>query len=115
MKYSSLIFVFFLVAFSKAQVFAAENYLGISNGSLRNGNVHIDDIPLAIKSVIDFLMGIAGTISIIFIIIWAYQILFWSLEQDKTKGKETIISALWGFALAALSWLIIKTIISNLS
>jgi hypothetical protein len=30
-------------------------------------------------------MGIAGTISVIFVIIGAYKILFGSLQQDKTK------------------------------
>jgi len=60
-------------------------------------------------------MGIAGTISVIFIIIGAYKILFGSLQQDKTKGRDTIIMALGGFALAALAWFIIKVILANLS
>lgn len=60
-------------------------------------------------------MGLAGTIAVIFVIIGAYKILFGSLQQDKTKGRDTIIAALWGFALAALAWFIIKVLISNLS
>ncbi len=98
------------------QVFSAnDNILGISNGKLRNGNIHVDDIPWIIKSAIDFFMGIAWTVAVIFVIIWAYKILFGSLQQDKTKWRDTIIMALWGFALAALSWMIIKIIISNLT
>lgn len=99
---------------SISQSFAADNILGISNQNLRDGNVDIDDIPLAIKSAIDFFMGIAGTIAVIFVIIWAYKILFGSLQQDKTKWRDTIIMALWGFALAALAWMIIQIIIKNL-
>lgn len=95
------------------QAIAADNYLWISNSRLRNGNVHLEDIPGAIRSVIDFLMWIAGTIAVIFVIIGAYKILFGSLQQDKTKWRDTIIVALWGFALAALSWMIIKLILSN--
>jgi type IV secretory pathway VirB2 component (pilin) len=60
-------------------------------------------------------MEIAGTIAIIFIIIWAYKILFGSLEQDKTKWKDTIIMALSWFAIASLAWFIIKLIIDNFS
>jgi type IV secretory pathway VirB2 component (pilin) len=60
-------------------------------------------------------MEIAGTVAIIFIIIWAYKILFGSLEQDKTKWKDTIIMALSGFAIASLAWFIIKFIIDNFS
>lgn len=92
---------------------ADDNILWIDNDDLRNGNVGLEDIPNAIRSLIDFFMGIAGTIAVIFIIIWAYKILFWSLQQDKTKGRDTIIMALSGFALAALSWMIIKVILAN--
>jgi len=75
----------------------------------------MEDIPNILKWAIDFFMWIAWTIAIIFIIIWAYQILFGSLEQDKTKWKNTIIMALWGFAIASLAWLIIKFLLENLS
>ncbi len=97
----------------QASFAADDNILWISDGRLRNWDVHLDDIPVAISSLIDFFMGIAGTIAVIMIVIWAYKILFWSIQQDKTKWRDTIIMALWGFALAALSWFIIKIILSN--
>lgn len=83
--------------------------------ALREWDIHMEDIPNILKWAIDFFMWIAWTIAIIFIIIWAYQILFGSLEQDKTKWKNTIIMALWGFAIASLAWLIIKFLLENLS
>ena len=83
--------------------------------ALREWDIHIEDIPFMLKSAINFFMGIAGTIAIIFVIIWAYKILFGSLEQDKTKWKDTIIMALGWFALASLSWFIIKIILDNFS
>jgi hypothetical protein len=92
-----------------------DNILWISGPDLRSGNVHLDDIPKAIRAAIDFFMWIAGTIAVIFIIIGAYKILFGSIQQDKTKWKDTIIMALSWFALAALAWLIIKTIVANLT
>lgn len=82
---------------------------------LRTWDVHLSDIPQMIRNAIDFLMWFAGTIAIIFVIIWAYKILFGSLEQDKTKWRDTIIMALWGFALAALAWFIVKVILDNLA
>lgn len=87
----------------------------ISWDKLREWDIHIDDIPNIIKWMIDFWMWIAWTISIIFIIVWAYQILFWSLTQDKSKWKNTIIMAVIWFAIASLSWFIIRLIIDNLS
>jgi len=103
--------LFFSIAFGSH---AAENILWISNTKLREWDVTLDDIPTAIKSAIDFFMWIAGTIAVIFVIIWAYKILFGSLQQDKTKWRDTIIMALWGFALAALAWMIIQVLIVNL-
>jgi len=82
---------------------------------LRTGNIHLDDIPCMLKWMIDIFMGFAATIAVIFIIIWAYQILYGSVEGNKTKGKETIMMALGGFALAAFSWVIVKFILNNFS
>ena len=93
----------------------SNNIFGISNEKLRKWEITLNDIPNAIRAMIDFFMWIAATIAVIFIIIWAYKILFWSLQQEKTKWRDTIIAALWGFALAALAWVIIRLIISNFS
>jgi len=71
------------------------------------------DIPNMIKNAINFFIWIAWTISIIFIIIWAYKILFGSLQQDKTKWKDTIIMAIWGFIIATLAWFIVQFIFDN--
>ena len=91
------------------------NILWLEEWKLRSWRITLSDIPLAIRNAIDFFMWIAATIAVVFIIIGAYKILFGSLQQDKTKWRDTIIAALWGFALAALSWLIIRLIIDNLS
>jgi hypothetical protein len=83
--------------------------------AIKNWDIHLEDIPNMMRNAIDFFINIAWTIAIIFIIIWAYKILFGSLEQDKTKWKDTIIMALGWFAIASLAWFIIKLIIDNLS
>lgn len=95
--------------------FSADNILWLENDKIRNGDIHIDDIPLVIKSAINFFLGIAGTVAVVFVIIWAYKILFGSLQQDKSKWRDTIVAALGWFALATLSWLIVRFIIDNLS
>lgn len=83
--------------------------------AIRTWDIHITDIPVMLKSVIDFWLSIAWTIAVIFVIVWAYKILFGSLEQDKTKWKDTIIMALGWFAIASLAWFIVKLIIDNLA
>lgn len=87
----------------------------VTAAEIRTWDLHLEDIPCIMKWMIDIFMGFAATIAVIFVIVWAYQILFGSLEWNKTKGKETIMMALWGFALAALAWVIIKFILNNFS
>ncbi len=112
------IFALIVAHTSIAQSFAADGDSGIfwdsiSAEDLREWNVNLDTIPNMIVSATNFLMGIAGTIAVIFVIIWAYQLLFGSLQQDKTKWRNTILMALGGFAIASLAWFIVKLIIDN--
>ncbi len=116
MKYILSLFLIFL---SYTPAFAVDpeasnNILWLKNKDIKNWDIHLDDIPGVLQSAINFFMGIAGTVAVIFVIIWAYKILFGSLQQDKTKGRDTIIMALGGFAIAALAWFIVKLILSNL-
>jgi len=75
--------------------------------------ITLGDIPKMIKNMIEFFIWIAWTIAVIFVIVWAYKILFGSLQQDKTKWKDTIIMALWGFVIASLAWFIVQFIFDN--
>jgi Zn-dependent protease with chaperone function len=94
-------------------VFGSDNSCGIKQNDMRTWAIHIENIPCMIQWMINFFLWIAGTIAVIFVIIWAYKILFGSLSQDKTKWKDTIIMALTGFAIATLSWFIIKILLDN--
>jgi hypothetical protein len=82
---------------------------------IREWNIHVSDFPNMIRYMIDIFLWFAWTIALIFIIIWAYQVAFWSLSDNKTQWKETIIMALSGFVLAAMAWVIIKFILQNLT
>lgn len=112
------IFLALIAKVSLVQSFAADDawifqWSGVSADDLRNGNVSLDTIPAMIVAATNFLMGIAGTVAVIFVIIWAYQLLFGSLQQDKTKWRNTILMALGWFAIASLAWFIVKLIIDN--
>lgn len=85
----------------------------LTQDQVRRGEISIDDIPWILRSFIDFWMWVAWTVAVIFVIIWAYQILFWSIEQDKSKWKNTIFMAIMWFVIASLAWFIIRLIIDN--
>ena len=88
-------------------------WASITSDDIRNWNIHTEHIPWIIKWLIDFWIWIAWTVAVIFIIIWAYQVLLWSLEQDKSKWKNTIFMAIMWFIIASLAWFIIRLIIDN--
>lgn len=100
-----------------AQIYATDAWVlwWISQEKIRKWDIHAEDIPKIISYAVDYLMWFAATISIIFIIVWAYKIALWSLEWEKSEWKKTIFYALGWFILASLSWLIFKLIIDNFS
>jgi hypothetical protein len=106
--------LFFYISLNK--VFAWEGLLNwVTQNNIREWRIHAEDIPNIIWNAIDFFFWIAWTIAIVFVIIWAYKILFWSLTQDKTKWKDTIVMAITWFVLAAMSWSIIQFILENIN
>lgn len=90
-------------------------WTNVTKDKIRTWDFHTDDIPLVISWAIDYLMWVAATISLIFIIVWAYKIALWTLEWDKSKWKETVYYALAWFVLSSCSWLIIKFVFDNFS
>ena len=82
---------------------------------IRTWDLHTKDIPNIIKSLIDIFLWLAWTIAVIFVIIWAYKLLFGSLKSDHTKWRETIVMAITGFAISVLAWFIVKFVFNNFS
>lgn len=116
MKHLYFILLWFFLSFH-ASVYAWDPWVlrGTTVEKIRTGDIHSEDIPKILQWSIDYLMGFAATIAIIFIIVWAYKIALWSLEWEKSEWKKTIFLALGGFVLASVSWLILKLIIDNFS
>lgn len=105
------IVLFFIL---KLNAFASDAWiLGPDKNKIRNWDITINDIPNMVVYATNFMIWIAWTIAVIFIIVWAYKYLFGSLEGNSDKGKDTIYMALVWFAIAACSYLIIKFIFDN--
>ncbi len=113
----SLLFVYFSLLINR--IYSNDLDWGIlwsdNWDDLRRGDIGFEDIPNMITYAINFFMGIAASVAVIFIIVWAYKILFGALQQDKTKWRDTIVASIMGFALASLSWFIVKLILDNFS
>ena len=83
------------------------------NWALSSWDVTFWDIWWMLTNAIEFFMWLAWTVSVAFIIVWAYQMMYWSMVWDKTKWRNTIIAAIWGFVLSALWYVIVKLILDN--
>ncbi len=94
-------------------VWTKDNWKSASE-RIREWDLHLDDIPNVIQGLINIFIGLAWTIAVIFVIYWAYRLLFWSLKWDHTKWRETIVMALTGFVISILAWFIVKLIFNNL-
>ena len=96
-----------------------DNILGVENEDLRAGNVSMDTIPQVIVYVIEFLIGIAGTVAIVALIYNAVQMQLHSGIMGDTSGvdkaKKWMIGSLIGFLVAILAWFLVTRFVEVLS
>lgn len=107
---------FILISFLSKNVFAwnaNNNILWLEENKIKSWTIWFADIPNVIVWAINFTLNFAAAIAIIFVIIWAYKLLFWYLEQDSTKWRDTIIMAISWFAIAILAKFIVKIVVDN--
>ncbi len=74
----------------------------------------LSDIAVLIHYAIDFLLGIAGGVAVLFVFIGASQYI-WGWDPDtKAKGKTKIFGAVVGIIVVTLSFLIVNIVINQL-
>ncbi len=97
----------------------SDNILGISTERLRNGDITIADIPLMIVSIIQFLLGLAGSISVVALIYHAVKMQLASgITGDSSwvdKSKKWMKWALLGFVVSMSAWFLMTKFIELLS
>ncbi len=72
---------------------------------IRSGNIHLRNLPCFIKFFSQTLIGIAGSLSVIFVMVGGYWYVM-GKDADKDSAKKTITYALIGLAVALLAWII---------
>ena len=88
-----------------------KNFQCDPNSGLKCGNTSVNDL---IKTVINWLLGIAFGIAVLFLIIGG----FWYItsggnEETAEKGKNTAINAIIGIVIIILSYVIVN-VVANL-
>ncbi len=83
------------------------NLLGCA---VKSGRITLAMIPFFITYFSNFLLGMAGLISVLFVVLGGYRYVIGGLTEDKEKGKQTIMHALMGFGLSLLAWAIVNVV-----
>lgn len=73
---------------------------------IRTGDIHLRNIPCFIKYITQTVVGIAGTVAVIFIMIGGYLYVI-GRDDQKDQAKKTVTYALIGLAVSLLAWIII--------
>lgn len=78
--------------------------------AIKAGRLHLWMLPYFISYIANFFIGIAGIISVLFVVLGGFWYMTGGLTDDKEKGKKTITYALIGLAITMLAWLIVNVV-----
>jgi hypothetical protein len=78
--------------------------------AIRTGDLHLRQLPCFIKYFSQTLIGIAGTLSVIFVMIGGYQYVL-GADEKKDDAKRTILYALVGLAVSLLAWILVDVVL----
>ncbi len=77
---------------------------------IQTGNIHLRNVPCFIKYITETIIGIAGSLSVIFVMIGGYRYVI-GKDEDTAAAKKTITYALIGLAVSLLAWVIIDLVL----
>ena len=77
---------------------------------IREGNVSLRQLPCFIKYFSQTLAGIAGSISVVFVMIGGYTYVF-AGEEKHEEAKKTIFHALIGLTISLMAWVLVDVVL----
>ncbi|KKU77842.1 MAG: hypothetical protein UY05_C0072G0004 [Candidatus Peregrinibacteria bacterium GW2011_GWA2_47_7] len=78
--------------------------------AVKTGKIKLWMVPFFITSLINFLLGLAGIISVLFIVLGGYRYVLGGITDDKESGKKTITYAIVGLIVSLSAWIVINVI-----
>ena len=77
---------------------------------VRTGKISLSMIPFFVSYFCNFLLGLVGIVSVLFIVIGGYMYIWGGLVDKKEAGRKYIANALTGLGLASLAWIIVNLV-----
>lgn len=78
--------------------------------AIKTGRMHLFMVPFFALYIIEFLLGIAGLLAILYIVYGGYKYVIGGLTQDKETGKKIIFQAILGLSVALGAWIIVNLV-----
>lgn len=79
---------------------------------IKTGTIHMWMVPYYIRYILEFIIGIAGLVSVGGIVYGGYLYLFAGISQDKDKGKKAIQYSVLGMIMTLTAWALVNIIIA---
>ena len=79
-------------------------------GKIQCGTVSLNDVPILIIYLIQWVLTLAGSIAVIMIMVGAFQYMLGGVTDDKERGKKTLIYAIGGLVVAFMAWWIVELV-----
>lgn len=92
------------------RVASAEDRSDVLACAIESGGIHLWMLPYFITGIVNFLIYIAGTVAVLFVLLGGFWYMTGGLTDDKEKGKKTITYALMGLVITLLAWIIVNII-----
>ncbi|MBU0576947.1 pilin [Patescibacteria group bacterium] len=83
--------------------------VGLVEG-IRTGDISLRQTPCFIKYFSEVLIGIAGTLAVIFVMVGGYRYVVGG-DEDKDAAKKTITYALIGLVVTLLAWVMVDIVL----
>ncbi|MBI2453452.1 hypothetical protein HYV56_01985 [Candidatus Peregrinibacteria bacterium] len=74
------------------------------------GRIRLFMLPYFLVYLIEVIVGFAGVLCVLFIVIGGFQYAMSGISDEKEKGKKTVMNAIFGLVIVTLSWIIINVI-----
>jgi len=78
--------------------------------AIKTGEIHLSMLPYFVGYIIKFLLGIAGLISVMFMVYGGYQWVIAGVSEKQDAAKKTIWHALIGFVVVLISFAVVSIV-----
>lgn len=94
-----------------ADVIGEEDLRNLMGCAIKYGYVKAWMVTFYVGYILEFLLGIAGLISVLMILLGSYYYIAGGISDDKEKGKTIVQYAILGLVITSVSWILVNIVL----